>query len=142
MFLARPLDRAVLSCFVTMAILDSRPTRRSIRKPVVCIDAIVNGVPSHLLDVSPEGLRLEIPRDTRASLPPYFTVRVPLVGVALTVQRMWGHAASDARTFWYGGALSQNRPVVAQAWRSFVDRLPVTTQTGPASGPSEARARG
>jgi hypothetical protein len=124
-FLTRPIDPAMLRCFVSMSILDSRPLRRSIRKSVNRFDAVVNGVPSHIVDVSVEGLRLEVPGDRRAALPPYFTVRVPLVGVAVTVQRMWAHSSTrHGAAIWYGGALSQNRIAMNEAWRRFVDNVP------------------
>jgi hypothetical protein len=123
-YLSRPLDRAALSCFVWMEINDRRPFRRSIRKPVNRFEAIVNGVPSHIVDVSSDGLRLEMPRDNRIALPPAFTVRVPLMGVAIVAQRMWMRTASN-RGVWYGGALAPNRPSAAQGWRAFVDMVPV-----------------
>jgi hypothetical protein len=127
-YLTRPLDRATLGCFVSMAILDGRPVRKSVRKSVNRFDAVVNGVPSHIVDVSAEGLRLEMANDRRAALPPYFTVRVPLAGVAVTVQRMWTHASlrrGSGMEIWYGGALSQNRVTINEAWRRFVDSVPV-----------------
>ena len=124
MYLARPIDCTMLACFVSMAILD-RPVRRSIRKPVNGFEASVNGVPSHLVDVSPEGLRLQLPREKRAVLPPFFTVRVPMVGVAVTVRRMWTRTPqSETSSIWYGGALSHNRTSIDQAWRLFVDTVP------------------
>lgn len=130
MYLSRPIDRAMLMCFVAMAILDSRPVRRSIRKTVNCFEAVANGVPSHIVDVSLEGLRLEMSRDGRSALPPYFTVRVPLVGVAVTVQRMWTQSSARGESsIWYGGALSQNRASITQAWRAFVDNVPVVTES-------------
>jgi hypothetical protein len=126
MYLARPLDCTTLACFVSMALLDGRPVRRSVRKPVNRFEASVNGVPSHIVDVSPEGLRLEVSREARAVLPPYFTVRVPLVGVAVTVRRMWTLSqANQAPTVFYGGELSHNRAAVDQAWRMVVDTMPV-----------------
>ncbi len=132
MYLSRPIDRAIFACFVAMAMLDSRPVRRSIRKAVNRFEAVVNGVPSHIVDISAEGLRLEMSRDGRSALPPYFTVRVPLVGVAVSVQRMWTQSASSRResSIWYGGALSQNRTSINQAWRAFVDSVPATTSAG------------
>jgi hypothetical protein len=126
MYLSRPIDRAMFSCFVAMAIMDSRPLRRSARKAVNRFDAVANGVPSHIVDVSLEGLRLELAREARSALPPYFTVRVPMVGVAISVQRMWAHASPrQGSSIWYGGALSQNRINIQQAWRAFVDTVPV-----------------
>jgi hypothetical protein len=133
MLLTRPIDRATLTCFVSMALMDGRPPRRSVRKPINRFDALVNGVPSHLLDVSAEGLRVEVARDRRAVLGPYFKVKVPLVGVTVTVQRMWSRSASNGPTVWYGGALAQNQAGIDQAWRTFVDTVPVAAglQTGP-----------
>ena len=123
--LTRPLDRVMLACFVSMALLDERPVRRSVRKPVNRFEAVVNGVPSHILDVSAEGLRIEVPGDRRTALPPYFVVRVPLVGVAVTVQRMWARSAVKRNTaIWYGGALAQNRIATGEAWRQFIDTIP------------------
>ena len=127
-YLTRPIDRAVFGCFVSMAILDNRPARRSTRKLVNRFDAVVNGVPSHILDVSFEGLRLEVAGERRAALPPYFTVRVPLVGVAVTVQRMWSRSAAKRHpAIWYGAALSQNRIAINEAWRRFVDTVPAAS---------------
>lgn len=124
-YLTRPIDRAMLGCYVSMAILDDRPVRRSVRKTVNRFDAVVNGLPSHIVDVSLEGLRLEVPGDRRAALPPYFTVRVPMVGVAVMVQRMWTRAAlKRGSAIWYGGALSQNRVTTTDAWKRFVDTVP------------------
>jgi hypothetical protein len=126
MVLARPIDPATLACFVSMALMDGRPTRRSVRKPINRFEAVVNGVPSHLVDVSAEGLRLEVARDRRAILGPYFNVRVPLVGVSVTVQRMWAHSSSSKQSsLWYGGALAGNRANIATAWRTFVDTVPL-----------------
>jgi len=127
-YLPRPVDRAMLRCFVSMAILDGRPVRRSVRKRVDRFDAVVNGVPSTIVDVSSEGLRLEVAGDRRTALPPYFTVRLPLVGVAVTVQRMWTSSSlRRGSALWYGGALSQNRPTVNEAWRRFVATVPAAT---------------
>ena len=126
MYLTPPVDHAMLTCFVTMALLQDKPVRRSMRKPVDAYQALVNGVPAHIIDVSAEGLRLEMPGDHRRALPPSFAVRVPIADLAFTVQRMWTRPASTrARAVWYGAALSQNRIGVAQAWRSFVDTVPV-----------------
>lgn len=129
MFLARPIDRVMLGCTVSMALLEGRPVRRSERKLVNPFTAVVNGMPSHIIDVSREGLRLEIPRDRRWVPPPYFNVKVPLIGTVVTVQRMWtrswqGNGRTEAGT-WCGVALSQNRPAAERAWRGLVETIPV-----------------
>ncbi len=129
MYLARPVERSMLVCFVSMALLEGRPPRRSIRKPVSRVDIVVNGVPSRLVDVSNEGMRLELSSDRRTALPIYFKVRVPLMEVGVFVKRMWTRpSSSHAAMTWYGGALAENRPGAEQAWRSFVEMVPTIDQ--------------
>jgi CheY-like chemotaxis protein len=128
MYVARPVDRALLVCTVSMAVMESRPVRRSERKRAR-VDAVVEGVPSQIIDVSKEGLRLEIPRTRKAGPPPpFFNVRVPLLGVALVVRRMWTcrppEPVRDAA--WYGGELCQNSRRVELAWVSLVEALPTS----------------
>jgi CheY-like chemotaxis protein len=130
MFLTRPLDQAMLTCFALMAILDHRPARRSMRKPVKHVEAYVNGLPVRIVDVSNEGLCLVTPPDRSALLPPSFNLRVPLVGVTVAVQRVWGRRIKPgASTTWYGGTLSPNPPAAEQGWRAFVDTIPVVHGT-------------
>lgn len=127
MYLIRPLARGTFVCTVSMAMMDGRPTRRSARKIANRFEAIVNGVPSHIIDVSTEGLRIEIPRQRLSIPPPYFNVRLPLMGIAVIVQRMWARTSPGqerAPITWCGGALSANRPGAEQGWRAFVDMIP------------------
>jgi CheY-like chemotaxis protein len=127
MYVERPVERSALICLVAMIIMEHRPVRRSVRKPVPRLEAIVDGVTSRLLDVSNEGLRLEIPRGRRAS-PPFFNVKIPLIGVGLTVQRIWTSlpaGVSSSYVGFCGGALADNPARASQAWRTFVDALPL-----------------
>jgi hypothetical protein len=127
MHLSRPIQRSALVCTVSLAIMDSRPPRRSPRKIASRFDALVNDVSSNIIDVSYEGLRLELPRQRVPVPPPHFCVRVPLIGLAVTVQRVWARSSPDqGRTpvTWCGGALSGNHPGVEQRWRAFVDMIP------------------
>ena len=129
MCLARPVERAMLMCYVSMAMLDGRPTRRSPRKLCNKVDAFVNGLPTRILDVSNEGLRLEVSAGRKKVLPAYFSVRVPHLGVSVTVQRVWTRPSPNhAAATWYGGTLAQNRSAAEQAWRTFVDTVPVVSE--------------
>jgi hypothetical protein len=131
MYMTRPIDRPVLACFVSMALMDDRPVRRSPRKTVQRFDALVNGVPSGIVNVSAEGLRLEVPRERSTVLPPYFAVRVPLVGVAVIAKRMWTMSPSkQGPTIWCGAALSHNRASSEERWRAFVDSIPMAGDNG------------
>ena len=125
-FVARPVDRAMLMCSVAMAMADARPVRRSPRINVARFEAMADGIPVALLDVANEGLRLEIPRGPRTALPPFFTVRVPLVGVSVAVQRIWVRAPGQqvAAHSWCGGALADNAARQEQKWRTFVSMIP------------------
>ena len=127
MYLTRPVDQTALVCMVQMAVLESRPERRSVRKPVNRFDAIVGGVPAHIIDVSNEGMRLEIPRSRNAAPPPpIFAVKVPLLGVNILVKRMWTCTLPDrpSDAAWYGGELAANSGRIELAWRTFVDAMP------------------
>jgi hypothetical protein len=123
--LTRPVDRPLLVCMVSMALADGRPPRRSPRKSVHRFAALVNGAPSYIVDVSNEGLRLELPRERRAMPAPYFNVVVPLIGVGVTVQRMWTRTSPDDDQAWCGAALLQNGRRAASAWLAFVDTVPI-----------------
>lgn len=128
MYLGRPVDRALLVCTVAMAVMESRPVRRSERKRAR-VEALVEGVPSQIIDVSKEGLRLEIPRTRKgAPPPPVFNVRVPLLGVAMMVRRMWTSRTPEPNrdAAWYGGELAQNSRRVELAWNSLVEALPTS----------------
>lgn len=130
MYLARPLERAVLSCYVVMAVLEGNPQRRSERKLVNPFEAVVNGVPARILDVSIEGVRIEMARERRVALPPYFTVRVPLMGVGVNVRRVWARASTGpAPTLWYGGSLLPNRSTAIQGWKSLIETIPSALST-------------
>lgn len=124
-YLTRPLDRALLTCTVSMAVMESRPQRRSERKKTR-LDVLVQGIHSHIIDVSREGLRVEIPKIRKAVPPPYFDVAVPMLGVALNVRRLWigGSSPSIEGAVWYGGELSNNNRRVELAWFTLVDALP------------------
>lgn len=130
MYMSRPIEKPVLACFVSMALIDETPVRRSPRKTVQRFEALVNGMRSGIVNVSAEGMRLEVPRDRRAALPPYFAVRVPLVGVAVIAKRRWMSPSQNSATLWCGAALSHNRPGSEERWRAFVDTVPLAGDCG------------
>ena len=77
-----------------------------------------------LVDLSYEGLRLEVRNAEAITLPSFFTLHVPAYGVACRVQRVWTGRPSTARDIlWCGAVLpgtSQDAAAMA-TWRSFVD---------------------
>jgi hypothetical protein len=120
----RPVDQTLLLCHVAMAIAEGRPARRSERKCIQPFEALVDGTPAYVIDVSNEGLRLELPRG-RCAPPPHFAVRVPLVGVALTVRRVWMTTAPAeySAVAWCGAELYHAHPRAEQNWRRFVSTV-------------------
>jgi FixJ family two-component response regulator len=124
-YVPRPLDRVSFTCMVSMAVMETRPERRSMRKRVK-LDAMVEGVPSHLIDISNEGLRVEVPRGRRSTTPPpMFNVRVPLLGVVVMARRMWVcNQPASQEAVWYGAELAGNASRVQMAWRTLVDTIP------------------
>ena len=69
---------------------------------------------------------MEMPHNRRTIPPPYFSVRIPLIGVAVIVQRMWARPwPGNGRTevTLCGGALTQNRTKAEEAWKVFVDTI-------------------
>jgi len=122
-YVERPIDQAWLVCAASMAVAEGRPLQRSPRKPIGRFEAVVNGAPAYIVDVSREGLKLEIPRDGRSSLPPVFGVRIPLVGVGLVVKRVWARPRSHDMLV-CGGTLAPNQPAAEQGWQAFVDAVP------------------
>ena len=123
LYLTRPLDRVRLSCFVWMDMLDRRPFRRSVRKFVNHFEAIVNGIPSRIVDVSAEGLRIELPKDHRSVLPSAFSCGCRSSVSTSRHAAMWMRTSSG-QTVWCGGAIADNRASATQGWCAFVDMVP------------------
>src|SRR2546430_7580691 len=108
-YLVRPIERAALLFAVTLALAEGRPMRRFPRKRVPPFPGLVDGVPSRVLDVSHEGVRIEIAARYRSSLPPRFTLRVPVFNVAIAVQRVWVSTMIGASSqLCCGGALTRH----------------------------------
>jgi hypothetical protein len=122
--LGRPVDQALLLCHVAMAIAEGRPQRRSERTRITPFEAMVEGTPALIIDISKEGLRLALPR-RRSAPPPHFAFRIPLIGVGLTVRRVWVSAApvQDSDGAWCGVELYQPSSRAEQSWRTFVSTV-------------------
>jgi hypothetical protein len=124
------LDRGVsqesLLLSVALSLAEGRPARRSPRKPVSHLIGSIDGVMSQVLDVSSEGVRLELAGASSATaLPPIFTMRVPAFGVVTTVKRIWV-AQPGRRALWCGGTVERTSPKAAMAWKTLVDTAPTS----------------
>jgi len=122
-YVSIPIDRSSLLRLIEELLQGSRQTRRSHRKQVPDVDALINEVPAHLRDISYEGMRIESPN--RDAPPPYFDVRLPQFNFACRAQRVWTSSAGrDASRIWCGAALSTADEETASAWRALVDTMP------------------
>ena len=122
----RPMTSDSFLLSVALALAEGRPARRSPRRMVPKLMSSVDGVNSRIVDISAEGVRLEISGATPSALPPYFTLRVPGFGVAAKVKRVWVAMPAQG-SMWCGGII--DRPVAernAVAWHKFLENAPTT----------------
>jgi len=122
-WLDRPATAETIMLGVTLALGEGRPARRSPRKRIKPLTASVDGVSSRVLDVSVEGLRLEVIGVRPVALPPEFTLRIPEYGVASTVRRVWVRPA-PSQGLWCGGRVIAAAARATSAWRQLVDTTP------------------
>lgn len=129
-FIVDPLENPEFLGCVAALLGERRPhhamVRQWPRKRVVAVSARVDAAPAQLIDVSYEGLRLELedPGDSAASV---FEVTLPTAGVNLKTKRVWSSRASDTDENWWGMTLVDVNPGLAERWRRFVDAIPETT---------------
>jgi hypothetical protein len=108
-WLDRPVSSNELVLGLALALAEGRPARRSVRRNVLHLPATVDGLRSEVLDVSNEGVRLKVQHSSSSTLPPYFTLRVDMYGVATVVHRAWTMQPS-ARTVLCGGTIHRLLP--------------------------------
>ena len=122
-WIARPVTRDTFLLSIALALAEGRPARRSPRKMVPGLNSSIDGVSSKIVDLSLEGVRLEIPGASPAALPPYFTLRVPGFGVAAKVKRVWVAMPAQG-AMWCGGIVERQAEKNAAAWNTFVVNAP------------------
>ena len=125
-FVERPVSQDAFLLLVALAFAEGRPARRSPRKFVTNLSSTIDGVPSKVMDVSAEGVRLEVCTGQTA-LPPYFTLRVAGFGLAIKVKRVWV-AAPPQGSVWCGGVVEKPLPKSKTAWGSFIEAAPSTAE--------------
>jgi hypothetical protein len=121
----RPATKETFLLLVALALAEGRPARRSPRKFVPKIMSTIDGVAAKVMDVSDEGVRLEVCAVQTAALPPYFTLRVPGFGLAIKVKRIWV-ATPPAGAMSCGGIVDKPLPKMKTTWKTFVENAPST----------------
>ncbi|MCA1584152.1 MAG: hypothetical protein LC791_05055 [Acidobacteria bacterium] len=127
MTMTRPVAHEDLLLAVSLALAEGRPARRSPRLQVPLLSSTIDGVASQLVDVSAEGLRLELSEQHRGSVPPFFTVRVPAFNVVIIAKRVWVARAATASSgrVWCGATLASGAEYAGGAWRALLEMAPV-----------------
>jgi hypothetical protein len=134
-FCVRPLDEKALLLAVSLAAAEGRSQRRSARRIVPRLASSIDGEPAVLIDVSNEGLRIEVGATTGAKrLSPQFVVQVPLLRMGVAVQRVWVKASPSGtdRKVQCGASLLSSDERTVMAWKRLAD---------PAAGPLIAAPR-
>jgi hypothetical protein len=119
----RPVTRDAFLLSVALGLAEGRPARRSPRRLVPKLMSSIDGVSAKVVDVSAEGVRLEITGSTPAALPPYFTLKVPGFGVAAKVKRVWVAMPAQG-SMWCGGILEKQTEKSATTWTKFIANAP------------------
>ena len=119
----RPVTRDGFLLSLALALAEGRPARRSPRRMVPRINSSIDGVSAQVMDVSAEGVRLEISGASPSILAPYFTLRVPAFGVATRVKRVWV-AMPTQGSMWCGGVIERPTEKAAEIWTNFLTNAP------------------
>jgi DNA-binding response OmpR family regulator len=119
----KPIKAAEFARVVERSLSTVRRQRRWPRKRVVGgFRVTVKGQPAAVVDVSYDGLRIELP-PSAAPLPSSFDVEVTGIGLHLEVEPVWSHSAGPAAGTVVGATLAAEHTPSARTWRAIVDRL-------------------
>jgi hypothetical protein len=126
-WISRPVTRDNFLLSIALALAEGRPARKSPRQVVPRLLATVDGIASKIVDVSDEGVRLEVTGQSTAALPPYFILKVPSFGVAAKVRRVW--VTPGPSHVWCGGIVERPAEKTGKMpWQAFVKTAPLANQ--------------
>lgn len=121
-FVRKPVEPVTFLAQVAEALGGVRRERRWPRKRVTGgFRVTAAGHPAAVVDVSYDGLRLEIP--AARSVPAVFDVEVAAIGLAFEVQPVWSSPPTGDAALVCGATLLSNDTRAARTWRTIVDRL-------------------
>jgi CheY-like chemotaxis protein len=121
-FVRKPIEAVTFLAQVADSLGAVRRQRRWPRKRVTGgFRVTAAGRPAAVVDVSYDGLRLEIP--AARSVPPVFDVEVAAIGLAFEVQPVWSSSPSGDDALVCGATLLASDTPAARTWRTIVDRL-------------------
>lgn len=141
-FYPRPLDQATFLLGASLAVAEGRPARRSLRRLVPRLPSKIDGASAFLLDISTEGVRVEVSADAGAKLGPHFLVQVPYSTVSVTVRRVWVRSdAGETRRVQCGASLVSSDSRAIDAWQQMLTNAPegASPVARPAARPPAAK---
>ena len=122
-YVAVPLDPTSFSSLVASLGSPYSPARRSLRKRV-SVGAMVDGLLASIVDMSYEGLRLEVPHAGAFTLPAFLTISIPEFDMSYRVKRVWLKRPTDpSGSLWCGATLPGTDETRSAEWRQMVDRI-------------------
>jgi hypothetical protein len=139
-FHVRPLNEAALILAVSLAHAEGRAMRRSTRHVVPRLPSTIEGESAVILDVSDEGVRLEVGSSGGARrLSPQFIVHVPVLKMGVPMQRVWVRSAPGAsdRKVQCGASLLSSDERTLNAWKRLSDPATGWLATRPKSSPAK-----
>jgi hypothetical protein len=143
-FHPRPISEPDLLLAVSLAVAEGRPARRSERRIVPRLATSIEGEPAVLLDVSNEGLRLEMGTARASKLSPQFVVDVPVLKMAVPVQRVWvkaGGGPGQTSRLQCGASLLATDDRTLRAWQRLSDPA-AGRLVAPRAAPARVSAEG
>lgn len=124
-WMPRPVTRDAFLLSIALALAEGRPARKSPRLAIAQLLSSVDGMKSKILDISHEGVRIDIPGASPSTLPPVFLLKVPAFGVAAKVKRVWVAQPGPGHTF-CGGIIERPAERAAKMpWPVFVKTAPL-----------------
>ncbi|MGE3507416.1 MAG: hypothetical protein AB7N65_00855 [Vicinamibacterales bacterium] len=123
-YLSPPFQQQEFMVTVASILARYHPIRRSPRK-AVRLDAVIDGIEVSVVNLSYEGLGIEIPEQESRILPMFFTLNLPGVPIACRLQRVWiRKSPTSPRSLRCGAVLPMPDSDVASPWRHLVDTIP------------------
>ena len=124
-WMPRPVTKDLFKLSIALALAEGRPARRSPRTVVSRMLSTIDGMSAKIVDVSSEGVRLEIPGAAPSGLPPFFCLKVPAFGVIAKVKRVWVSQPGPSHTA-CGGIIERAAEKNAKMpWPVFVKTAPM-----------------
>ena len=121
-YVIAPTDPTELVALVRRAANGEEPARRWTRvRPLADVNAVADGHPAHVVDISYGGIGLAVPREDAGRLPEEVQVALPELGVTVTAQRVWSRTEADHVR--YGLRLPAITPDGVASWRAIVETM-------------------